>query len=72
MTTERHTRTAIVLHWLMPLPDFVPADRELAETLKLAHRLLAWVLGAVVASHIAAALKDAWVNRDGLLRRMGS
>jgi cytochrome b561 len=60
----------VVLFGVLPLPDFVPVDRGLAETLKLTHRWLAWTLGAAVVLHIAAALKHQFVDRDGLLTRM--
>lgn len=60
----------VVLFGVWPLPDFVTADRALAEALKPLHRLLAWALAALVALHVAAALKHQWIDRDGLLRRM--
>lgn len=60
----------VVLFGVLPLPDFVAVDRVLAEDLKLLHRWLAWGLGAVVALHIAAALKHQFIDRDALLRRM--
>jgi cytochrome b561 len=60
----------VVVFGVLPLPDFVPAERELAALLKPLHRLLAWSLAALVAMHVAAALKHQWIDRDGLLRRM--
>ena len=60
----------VVLFGVLPLPDFVAVDRELASNLKLLHRTLAWSLGSVVLLHIAAAMKHQFVDRDGLLRRM--
>jgi cytochrome b561 len=60
----------IVLFGVLPLPDFVPASRELAATLKPVHAALAWTLGAVVALHVAGALKHQLIDRDGLLQRM--
>lgn len=58
--------------WLgvLPLPDFVPVDRALADHLKDLHHLLAWGLGATVLVHVAAALKHQFHSRDGLLQRM--
>jgi cytochrome b561 len=55
---------------VLPLPDFVPVDRDLADTLKLVHHWLAYALAALVALHVAAALKHQFIDRDGLLRRM--
>jgi cytochrome b561 len=60
----------IVYFGVLPLPDFVSPDPELAKTLKLVHKYLAYSLGALVLLHIAAAIKHQWVDRDGLLLRM--
>lgn len=60
----------VVLFGVLPLPDFVGADRALSETLKPLHQWLAYVLAAVVALHVAAALKHHFVDGDGLLWRM--
>ena len=55
---------------VLPLPDFVPVDKALAEVLKPLHQCCAFTLGALVLLHVAAALKHQFVDRDGLLRRM--
>jgi cytochrome b561 len=60
----------IVLFGVLPLPDWVSPDRELAEAIKPLHKWLAYVLGALVAVHVAAALKHQLFDRDGLLLRM--
>jgi cytochrome b561 len=60
----------IVLFGVLPLPDWVPVDRELAEQIKPLHKWLAYSLAALVALHVAAAFKHHFVDRDGLLRRM--
>lgn len=60
----------IVLFGVLPLPDFVPVDKALAEVLKEAHHLLAWALAILVIVHVAGALKHQFVDRDGLLSRM--
>jgi cytochrome b561 len=60
----------VVWFGVLPLPDFVSPDKALAETMKLAHRVLAWALGGLVLLHIAAALKHHFIDRDGLLHRM--
>jgi cytochrome b561 len=60
----------IVVFGVLPLPDFVAPDRALADVLKERHATLAFALAAVVALHIAAALKHHFIDRDGLLDRM--
>ena len=52
------------------LPDFVPVSTELADAIKPWHRITAYALAALIALHIAAALKHQLIDRDGLLRRM--
>ena len=60
------------LVWLgvLPLPDCVPLDRELARAIKPWHQRAAWALALLAALHLAAALKHQFVDRDGLMRRM--
>ena len=60
----------IVLFGVLPLPDFVPVSRELAETIKPFHKWLAYGLAATVVLHVAGALKHHFIDRDALLRRM--
>lgn len=60
----------IVVFGLLPLPDFVPVDKALADTLKGLHGTLAWTLAVLVLAHVAAALKHHFIDRDGLLLRM--
>jgi cytochrome b561 len=61
---------SIVLYGVIPLPDWVPVDKELAENLKLLHKVLSFSLAALVLVHVAAALKHHLLDRDGLLGRM--
>ncbi len=60
----------IVVFGLLPLPDFVPVDKALAETIKPWHGYAAYAMAALVALHVAAALKHQFIDRDGLLARM--
>jgi cytochrome b561 len=60
----------VVLFGVLPLPDWVPVNRDLSEAIKPLHKWLAYALGAVVVLHVAAALKHQFVDRDGLLQRM--
>ncbi|WP_353092004.1 cytochrome b [Methylibium sp.] len=60
----------IVWFGVLPLPDFVPVDKELAKLVKPFHAILAYTLLALVVLHVAAALKHQFIDRDGLLARM--
>ena len=60
----------VVVFGVLPLPDFVPADKALAEIIKPIHKYLAYTLALFVLAHIGAALKHQFVDRDGLLGRM--
>ena len=60
----------VVLFGVLPLPDFVPVDRDLAALAKATHKVLAFGLGSVVVLHVAGALKHHFIDRDALLRRM--
>jgi cytochrome b561 len=60
----------LVVFGVLPLPDFVPHDRALAEAIKPWHGDLAWVLFTLVALHVAAVFKHMVIDRDGLIRRM--
>ncbi|MFN3862113.1 MAG: cytochrome b [Roseateles sp.] len=61
----------IVWFGVLPLPDFVPRDKELAELFKLLHKLAAYALATLVLLHVGAAVKHHVIDRDGLLARMG-
>ena len=61
---------SVVYLGLVPLPDLIPKDREVAKTLLLVHKSLNYLLAAVVTMHVAAALKHQFVDRDGVLDRM--
>ena len=60
----------VVWFGVLPLPDFVPVDKEFAKVFKPVHATLAYTLLALVVVHVAAALKHQFVDRDGLLARM--
>jgi cytochrome b561 len=60
----------IVWFGQIPLPDLLPANKELAELIKPLHKYLALALMALAGLHIAAAIKHQLVDRDGLLGRM--
>ena len=60
----------IVVFGVLPLPDFVPVDKALAEMIKPLHELSAFALVGLAGLHMAAALKHQWIDKDGLLQRM--
>jgi cytochrome b561 len=55
---------------VLPLPDLLGKNKELSESLKLAHRWINYTMAAVVVLHAAAALKHHFIDRDEVLRRM--
>src|SRR5664279_1271382 len=60
----------VVFLGVLPLPDFVPRDKALGDVMKALHEIASWGLAALVALHVAAALKHHYLERDGLLVRM--
>lgn len=62
--------TPVNLYGLVVLPDLVAPDRGMAELFEEAHETMAYILLALVALHVAAALKHHLRDRDGTLRRM--
>jgi cytochrome b561 len=60
----------VVLFGVLPLPDFVPVDKALAEAIKPWHERLSWVMAVLVLAHTGAALKHHFVDRDATLLRM--
>lgn len=55
---------------VLPIPDLIEKNRELADTLKLVHKYIGWGLAVLVITHIAAAWKHQLIDKDGLMRRM--
>ncbi len=55
---------------VLPLPDLVGKDKELAKSLELLHKSLNIVLLVLVVIHVAAALKHHVIARDDVLVRM--
>ena len=60
----------IVWFGVLQLPDFVPVDKALAETLKPWHGRAAFAMLLLVLVHVAGAIKHQLVDRDGLINRM--
>ncbi|HEY2630248.1 MAG TPA: cytochrome b [Usitatibacter sp.] len=55
---------------VLPLPDLLAKNKEVADVLKIAHHWINYLLAAVVVLHAAAALKHHFVDRDNVMRRM--
>jgi cytochrome b561 len=53
------------------LPAWGSKQPELKDLFGVAHLYASWVLAGLVALHVAAALKHAVADRDGILGRMG-
>ena len=60
----------IVWFGVLPLPDFVPVDKALAEAIKPWHERLAILMALLVVLHVAAAIKHQFIDKDGLINRM--
>ena len=60
----------IVWFGVLPLPDFVPVDKALAEAIKPWHERTAMLMAGLVVLHVAGALKHQLIDRDGLINRM--
>jgi len=64
------TGIQVVYLGLVPLPDLVSKDRQLAAILLVVHQTLNFTLLGLVCLHTVAALKHHFVDRDAVLARM--
>lgn len=55
---------------VLPLPDLVGKNKALGDLLREVHEMLNMGLLALVAVHVAAALKHHFIDRDGVLTQM--
>ncbi len=60
----------IWLFGIVPLPSLVAEGSEIGRAIGRLHGTLSWVLLAVIAAHVGAALLHALWYRDGVMRRM--
>ncbi len=60
----------VVVFGVLPMPNLLMVDPDLAKAIKPWHGRLAYALAALVLLHVAAALKHHFVDHDGLLQRM--
>jgi len=60
-----------VVWWgVLPLPNLLPASQSAEHLLVLVHASLNYTLAALVALHVAAAIKHQFIDHDGVLQRM--
>ena len=55
---------------VLPIPDLLGKDKALGELLANVHQGLNLIFIAVLAGHIAAALKHKFIDKDDILDRM--
>ncbi len=55
---------------VLPIPDLLGKDKELGDTLRDVHQALNFLMIAIVAGHVGAALKHHFIDRDDILTRM--
>jgi cytochrome b561 len=60
----------VVYFGVVQLPDLVGKNKELADSLKALHEILAFTMLSLVAVHVVAALKHHLLDRDAVLSRM--
>jgi cytochrome b561 len=64
------SRIPFEAYWLIPVPDLLAADRAASQAAELVHGILTKTLLALIALHIAAALRHHFILRNDTLRRM--
>jgi len=65
-----HTKGGV--KWFgLPTPHWATPDHDLAEQFFTVHGILLWTLVALVALHVAGALKHWLIDKDGTFQRMG-
>jgi cytochrome b561 len=55
---------------LLPLPDLLDKNKELGDLLLTVHKVLNFTLAVLVVTHLTAALKHYFIDRDEVLGRM--
>lgn len=60
----------VVWFGVLPLPDLVGKNRDLADILKLVHKAITYSLGSLVFLHAIAAIKHHVHDRNDILTRM--
>ena len=60
----------IVVFGVLPIPDLVTPNKELADAVKPIHAIGAWSLVILIVLHVGAALKHQFIDKDKLISRM--
>ncbi|HKB83719.1 MAG TPA: cytochrome b [Burkholderiales bacterium] len=60
----------VVYLGVLPIPDLLAKNKDMADQLKQLHEALNWLMVLVVALHVGAALKHHLLDRDNVLSRM--
>jgi cytochrome b561 len=55
---------------VLPIPDLLAKNKQVADVLRLTHHWINYTLAAVIALHVAAALKHHFHDRDDVLVRI--
>ena len=55
---------------VLPIPDLLTKNKEVADVLRFAHRWINYTMAALIGLHAAAALKHHVLDRDEVLTRM--
>ena len=55
---------------VLPIPDLLQKDREVADVLRAAHKWINYTMAAVIVLHVVAAIKHHVHDRDDVLARM--
>jgi cytochrome b561 len=55
---------------VLPIPDLLSKNKELAEILKICHHWINYTMAAVIVLHVGAALKHHFIDRDDVLVRI--
>lgn len=55
---------------VLPIPDLLSKNKEVADALRFAHRWINYTMATVIVLHAAAALKHHVLDRDEVLTRM--
>ena len=53
-----------------PIPDLISRDKVLGHQLQELHEALNWALLALISTHVLAALKHHFIDKDQILKRM--
>jgi cytochrome b561 len=73
LTGWLHASTAgLSVNWfgVVEIPDLLPKNPELSELFKQTHRFCVALLALLLVGHVGAALRHAFLLRDGVLQRM--